>query len=190
MTKSTTRKTTRRDNLPPEGKYLAAGSVGLATSEFEIAMIVFWHTFSRWVERCGQAAGVEGLSTFDLLILHFLRLRRRPLRAVDIGFALSIEDQHLVSYSLRKLLRLALVSSEKNGKEIMYTTTPKSEESFQRYVEVRHRFLISAIEMIQNPGYDMTALAGMLRALSGIYEQAARAAASDWHSSTSPDPIT
>ncbi|MDB6159504.1 MAG: hypothetical protein JWO04_3210 [Gammaproteobacteria bacterium] len=56
MTKSTTRKTTRRDNLPPEGKYLAAGSVGLATSEFEIAMIVFWHTFSRWVERCGQAA--------------------------------------------------------------------------------------------------------------------------------------
>jgi predicted MarR family transcription regulator len=69
--------------------------------------------------------------------------------------------------------------SEKNGKEILYTTTPKSEESFQRYVEVRQRLLISGIAMIDNPGYDMTALAGMLRALSGIYEQAARAAASE-----------
>lgn len=184
MSKSATKKRAARDELQPEVKYLAAGSAGLATSEFEISMIVFWHTFSRWVERCGQAAGVEGLSTFDLLILHFLRLRRRPLRAVDIGFALSIEDQHLVSYSLRKLLRLALVASEKNGKEILYTTTPKSENSFRRYVEVRQRLLISAIEMMQSPGYDMTALGGMLRALSGIYEQAARAAASEWHADT------
>ena len=181
MTKSVTKKTAKRDDTSPDIKYLTDGSAGLITSEFEIAMVVFWHTFSRWVERCGYAAGVDGLSTFDLLILHFLRLRNRPLRAVDVGFALSIEDQHLVSYSMRKLVRRGLLSNEKNGKEILYTPTSKSEASFQRYVEVRQRLLISSIEMIKNPGYDMGALAGMLRTLSGIYEQAARAAASEWH---------
>jgi predicted MarR family transcription regulator len=161
------------ENLSPAGATLA---------EFEMSMIVFWNTFSRWVERCGQAAGVEESSTFDLLILHFLRLRGRPLRAVDIGFALSVEDQHLVSYSVRKLVRQGLLRSEKNGKEILYTPTHKSDASYRRYIELRQKLLVSATEMIQNPTHDIVALGAMLRALSGIYEQAARAAAQEWHS--------
>jgi predicted MarR family transcription regulator len=180
MSKQPSIKNAKQHKSPADSIYLAPGSTGLAMAEFEVAMIVLWHTFSRWVERCGQAAGVEG-STFDLALLHYLRLRRRPLRVADIAFALSIEDQHLVSYSVRKLVREGLLQSEKNGKEILYSTTPKSEESFERYVEVRQRLLISGIDMIKNPGFDVTALGGMLRTLSGNYEQAARAAASDWH---------
>jgi predicted MarR family transcription regulator len=136
----------KKDQSPVD----AISSAGLTLAEFEMSMIVFWNTFSRWVERCGQAAGVEESSTFDLLILHFLRVRRRPMRAVDIGFALSIEDQHLISYSVRKLVRHGLLRSEKNGKEILYTPTQKSEASYRRYIEVRQRLLVSGIEMIQN----------------------------------------
>jgi len=180
------KKSPEKDESPPAADAVRLSSAGLALAEFEMSMIVFWNTFSRWVERCGQAAGVDESSTFDLLILHFLRVRRRPLRAVDIGFALSIEDQHLVSYSVRKLVRQGLLRSEKNGKEILYSPTHKSDASYGRYVEVRERLLVSGIEMIKNPKYDIVALGAMLRALSGTYEQAARAAAQEWHAVGDP----
>jgi predicted MarR family transcription regulator len=178
MRKKTT-STARKGFNSPDDNYLS--SAGLALAEFEMSTIMFWNTFSRWVERCGQAAGVEESSTFDLLILHFLRFRRRPLRAVDIGFALAVEDQHLVSYSVRKLVRQGLLRAEKNGKEILYSATQKSEASYRRYIDVRQRLLVSGIEMLKNPQYDIVDLGKMLRALSGIYEQAARAASQEWH---------
>jgi predicted MarR family transcription regulator len=168
----------KMDQSPADPTYIAPGSPSGVLAEFEMSVIVFWHTFSRWVERCGHAAGVEE-STFDLLILHFLRFRRRPLRAADIGFALSIEDPHLVSYSVRKLVRQGLLQSHKNGKEILYSATRKSDASYERYLEVRQRLLVSGVELIKNPAYDIAALGSMLRALSGIYEQAARAAAQE-----------
>lgn len=153
------------------------GTTSQVMTEFELALVGLWHTFSRWVERCADASGSQGLSSLDLLVLHFLIYRARSMRAADIAFALSIEDTHLVSYSLKKLVRLGLMDTRRSGKEILYTPTESNETSFNRYVDVRQAYLISAIELLQKPGYDLAALTGMLRALSGVYEQAARSAA-------------
>jgi len=42
---------------------------------------------------------------------------------------------------------------------------------------VRRRFLLNSIAALTDDELDVTALAGLLRALSGLYEQAARNAA-------------
>ena len=90
-----------------------------AMSEFELALIVVSNTFNQWVTRCGSAAGITGLATLDMLVLHFLCNRRRPMRVADIAFALSIEDVHLVVYSLKKLVRLQLMAREPRGNEML-----------------------------------------------------------------------
>jgi predicted MarR family transcription regulator len=92
--------------------------------------------------------------------------RNRALRAFDIGYALSIEDAHLVSYSLRRLMRLGLMNSERTGKEIYYFPTKESEPSYLRYLAVRKEYLISAVEMVNKEGYDLEVMAKMLRAIS------------------------
>jgi len=59
---------------------------------------------------------VSGLSDFDVFLLHLLVYRNRQLRGIDLAFALSIDDMHLISYSLKKLTRLGFTSSAKNNR--------------------------------------------------------------------------
>jgi predicted MarR family transcription regulator len=148
-----------------------------AMSEFELALIVVTNTFNQWVTRCGSAAGITGLSTLDMLVMHFLCNRRRSMRAADIAFALSIEDIHLVVYSLKKLVRLQLMSRKRRGNEMLYSVTETADATYERYQGVRRKCLIKSLEMLHDPEHDLSAITGMLRALAGIYEQAARTAA-------------
>jgi predicted MarR family transcription regulator len=148
-----------------------------AMSEFELALIVVTNTFNQWVTRCGSAAGITGLSTLDMLVMHFLCNRRRPMRAVDIAFALSIEDVHLVAYSLKKLVRLQLMARERRGNEMLFSATKTADATYERYQGIRRQCLIRSLGMLHSPESDLPAVTGMLRALAGIYEQAARTAA-------------
>jgi predicted MarR family transcription regulator len=148
-----------------------------AMSEFELALIVVSNTFNQWVTRCGSAAGITGLATLDMLVLHFLCNRRRPMRAADIAFALSIEDVHLVVYSLKKLVRLQLMAREPRGNEMLYLATKSAEATYDRYQAIRRQCLIKSLENLHTQKSDLPALTGMLRLLAGIYEQAARTAA-------------
>jgi predicted MarR family transcription regulator len=171
-----------RRNDPPAAKPEAVTEPNLlsrskAMSEFELALIVVTNTFNQWIARCGTAAGITGLSTLDMLVLHFLCNRHRAMRAADIAFALSIEDVHLIVYSLKKLVKLQLMSRERRGNEMLYAATKSAEATYERYQGIRRQCLIRSLEMLHNPQTDLPALTDMLRALAGIYEQAARSAA-------------
>ena len=48
----------------------------------------------------------------------------------------------------------------------------------ERYREVRERCLLNSIETLAVDAEDISRLAGLLRALSGLYDQAARSATS------------
>ena len=148
-----------------------------AMSDFELALLVATNTFQQWIARCGSAAGMVGLSTLDILVLHFLCNRNRAMRAVDVAFALSIDDVHLVSYALKKLVRQQLVTKERHGNEILHSASKAAISGYERYQSIRRQCLIKALEMLHNPEQDLPRLTGMLRALAGIYEQAARTAA-------------
>ena len=147
-------------------------------SELELGLTVLWNSVRRWMSQRSKASILTGLSDLDVFLLHLLVYRDRPLRGIDLAFALSIDDMHLVSYSLKKLVRLDAITSERIGKEVFYSAADKGRQHYAEFLEDRKRFLEPAMRYLSYGEYDLAALNEVLRALSGVYEQAARAAAS------------
>jgi predicted MarR family transcription regulator len=145
-------------------------------SELEYGLIVSWNAFSRWAVRCMAAAGVPDLTITDVLVLHHINHRARNKKLADICFVLNYEDTHVVNYSLKKLLSSGLAVGDKVGKEVFYRPTEKGEEAVKKYREVREQCLMSSVEGEMNP--HIGELARVLRLMSGLYDQAARAASS------------
>ncbi|MEJ6003530.1 winged helix DNA-binding protein [Paucibacter soli] len=145
-------------------------------SEFEFGLIVAWNAFSRWAMRCMAAAGRGDLAITDVLVLHHVNHRARNKKLADICFVLNYEDTHVVAYALKKLLAAGLVSAEKQGKEVFYSPTPEGEALVERYREVRETCLMDSFDAELN--HDIGAHARLLRSMSGMYDQAARAASS------------
>ena len=145
-------------------------------SELEFGLIVAWNAFSRWAMRCMAAAGCPDLTITDVLVLHHINHRARNKKLADICFVLNYEDTHVVAYSLKKLVAGGLALADKQGKEVFYSPTPQGEAFVQKYREVREDCLVGNLDTELNP--DIGELARLLRTMSGLYDQAARAATS------------
>ncbi|MDJ0947670.1 MAG: winged helix DNA-binding protein [Alphaproteobacteria bacterium] len=147
-------------------------------SELEFGLTIANNAFQRWMVRCMAASGVPDLSPLDVLVLHSVNHRDRAKKFADICLVLNIEDTHVVTYALKKLEKLGLVRGEKKGKEKIFTTTSKGRQVCVRYREIREQCLVNSLSAIGSANTEIGDLAGLLRALSGLYDQAARAAAS------------
>jgi predicted MarR family transcription regulator len=145
-------------------------------SEFEFGLIVAWNAFSRWAVRCMAAAGCPDLTITDVLLLHHINHRARNKKLADICFVLNYEDTHVVAYSLKKLVAAGLAQAEKVGKEVFYSPTDQGEAFVRQYREVREDCLVKSLDTELNA--DIGELARLLRTMSGMYDQAARAATS------------
>jgi predicted MarR family transcription regulator len=155
-----------------------ASPEGWRLSEFEYGLIIAHNAFTRWMTRCIAATGYPDFSPLDVLVLHNVNHRDRDKRLVDICFMLNIEDQHTVNYALKKLVKIELVKREKRGKEIFYSTTGKGRETCAAYRDVRERCLISSVQTMDMDEEETSHAATLLRAFSGLYDQASRAASS------------
>lgn len=147
-------------------------------SEFEFGLNTAYNAYSRWVVRCMGAAGVRDLTFLDVLVLHHVNHRGRAKRLADICFVLNVEDTHLVTYSLKKLVGLGLVAGERVGKEATYGTTAEGAEACAKYREIREQCLTSNFSEGSDENKEIGELARLLRVLTGLYEQAARSATS------------
>jgi predicted MarR family transcription regulator len=147
-------------------------------SEMEFALNIGVNAFNRWIVRGMAAAGVPDVSALDVQVLHVLHHRERPKRMADICLMLNLEDTHTVAYALKKLEKAGLVKSARQGKEKIAEATDEGRAVCERYREIREECLLASIEMLNVDGEDISRLAGLLRALSGLYDQAARAATS------------
>lgn len=147
-------------------------------SEFEFGLVIAGNAFHRWVVHCMSAAGLKDLTPLDVLVLHHVTHRARDKRLSDICFIMNVEDTHLINYSLKKLQNLGVVASSKNGKEVTYACTEAGMAYVVRYRELRESCLIDALHADDALNRDIGELARLLRVLSGLYDQAARAAAS------------
>ena len=147
-------------------------------SEFEFGLIVAGNAFHRWIVHCMSAAGLKDLMPLDVLVLHHVTHRARDKRLADICFIMNVEDTHLINYSLKKLQHLGVVASRKSGKEVTYAATDLGHQHIERYREIRESCLIDALKADDGLNRDIGELARLLRLLSGIYDQAARSAAS------------
>lgn len=146
-------------------------------SEMEFALAVASHAFSRWVVHCTAAAGEPGMSAMEVQVLHILYHRQRPKTIAQICMMLNVEDTHLVTYAYRKLRDRGLAQDERQGKEKALSVTPAGADLCDRYAKVRQRLLLDAVEQQGVAPADISKLAALLRALSGSYDQASRAAA-------------
>ena len=158
-------------------RHLAEGP-GWETSEFEYGLIIAYNGFTRWMQRCMAAVGAPELSPLEILVLHNTNHRDREKRLSDICFLLNIEDSHTVNYALRKLLKMGLLASEKRGKEVFYRTSESGRDLCERYRELREQCLLDTLPDTGIEGEKLREVAATLRALSGLYDQASRAAAS------------
>ncbi|KKL59700.1 hypothetical protein LCGC14_2212700 [marine sediment metagenome] len=158
-------------------RHLAEGD-GWEASEVEYGMIVAYNAFTRWVNKCMAAAGAPEMSALEILVLHNTNHRDRAKRLTDICFLLNVEDSHTVTYALRKLTRLGLLSSEKRGKEVFHTTSAEGRALCEKYRKIRRQCLLESLSRTGPEGKAMRDVAAALRMLSGQYDQASRAAAS------------
>ena len=152
-------------------------------SEFEYGLIMASNAFNRWIVRCMAAAGLPDLGPLDVMVLHSVNHRGRDKKLADICFVLNIEDTHTVNYALKKLSRLGLVEGSKRGKEIFYAASGKGREACEAYRAIREDCLVAAFQIFSGGrsealNQDIGDTADLLRGLSGLYDQAARGAAS------------
>ncbi|MCC0011999.1 MAG: winged helix DNA-binding protein [Rhodobiaceae bacterium] len=157
--------------------HLARGDMP-SLSEMEFALIMADNAFSRWIVRCAAAAGAPGLTPLEVLVLHSVTHRDRAKTIADLCLVLNVEDTHLVTYAVKKLEKSRLVQAGKRGKEKTVAITPKGYEVCERYAEIRAQLLIHALRALGLDQGPVSELSDFLRALSGQYDQAARAAAS------------
>jgi predicted MarR family transcription regulator len=182
-TKSTS-SVTRNPNRRKESKPRIVSSAHLVSakspelSEFEFGLIIATHAFNRWLIRCMGAAGVKDMAPVDVLVLHHINHRSSEKRLADVCFVLNIEDTHVVSYSVKKLVGMKLVTSTKRGKEVFLTATEEGAALCERYRDVREACLLPGFTGLDEENQRFGEIASLLRTLSGRYDQAARAASS------------
>jgi predicted MarR family transcription regulator len=147
-------------------------------SELEYGLIIANNAFQRWMVRCMDASGIPDLNPTDILVLHNVNHRGRAKKVSDVCFNLNIEDTHTATYSLRKLVKLNFVKTRKQGKENFFTTTEAGEKLCLKYKDIRETCLVDSLGALGAGNDEIGELAKLLRSLSGLYDQAARAAAS------------
>ncbi len=149
-----------------------------ALSEVEFALTMANHAFQRWIVRCTVAAGGPSLSPLEVLIVHLVNHRARPKTLADICLVLNVEDTHLANYAIKKLVEHGLVEAGRKGKEKTIAVTDKGARLCKRYGEVREALVVQSVTQLGHDPAELSRLAALLRAVSGAYDQAARAAAS------------
>lgn len=157
--------------------HLAAGALP-SLSELEFGLILLGHAFDRWMVRCMAAAGVPDLSPLDVLVAHTIAHRDKPKRIADICLVLGIEETHVVTYSVKKLAGLGLVTSSRSRNEKSVALTRKGEDVVRTYTRLREQLLVSPVKNAGSDPQRLSEVAALMRAMSGHYDQAARAAAS------------
>ncbi|MNH90171.1 hypothetical protein D3C73_427050 [compost metagenome] len=84
----------------------------------------------------------------------------------------------MVTYALKKLERMKLIKSGRRGKEKLVMVTEAGADACARYKSTRESLLVKSVLSTEVAIDSLSQVAARLRALSGHYDQAARAAAS------------
>ncbi|GHB31290.1 transcriptional regulator [Pseudovibrio japonicus] len=155
---------------------LASGELP-ALSEVEFAVTMMVNAYHRWMVRCMAAAGQEGLSPLETLVLHSVNHRERSKTLADLCLVLNIEDTHTVSYALKKLEKAGLIQAGKRGKEKTAEITDAGRELCEAYKQLRDALLVKPVKELGQDEGELSRLASVLRSVSGHYDQAARSAA-------------
>ena len=167
-----------RDAGGNDEKQVRKHEISLGLSDLEFALINLSYGFHRWVENCMAASGIRGLSATDILVLHAVNHRARGRRLAEICMVLNIDDTHLVSYSLKKLVAAGFACVKRQGRESLYESTPTGDAACIGYRKVREEFLVTNVQWFSHgrPSTEISDMTLFLRTLTAMYDQSGRSA--------------
>lgn len=161
--------------------HLAKNDMEYKATEFEWALIRFYESFSRFVLTTGMVTIVADVDIKyeEHVILHVIRMQDRPKNSAIIARLLNRSDVPNIQYSLRKLEAAGLVVKEKdkNSKSFSYSVTELGANLTDEYHRVRQEILFGRLAEIADIEGKFDKSTRLLSLLTGIYEEAARNAA-------------
>jgi predicted MarR family transcription regulator len=158
--------------------HLARTPLEVDVTEAEYALMRAFEAFGRWQTECLGSVIDFAASGPENAMLHIIRMNDRPKTIKDLARLANRDDIPNMQYSLRKLIGAGLVVREGSGRSgVTYKVTDNGREVTDRYADIRLSLLIAAIKSVPNFAEKLQDATRTLELLTGIYEQAARVAA-------------
>ena len=153
-----------------------AAEVGL--TELEFAIMRTNEAFGRWQTECLANVSDFSANGPEDALLHLIRMNERPKSIKDLAQLTNRTDIPNLQYSLRKLIKAGLVVRRGSGRTgVTYCVTSTGRKVTDDYAEVRKILLVAAIKSFPELPQKLTDAARTMEVLTGLYEQAARDAA-------------
>ena len=158
--------------------HLARTALEVDVTEIEYALMRCHEAFGRWQSECLRSVVDLAASGPENALLHIIRMHDRAKSIKDLARLANREDIPNIQYSLRKLIKAGLVARTGQGRAgVTYAVTAAGRDITDRYAEVRAVLLIAAIGSVPGFSARLQEATQTLELLTGIYEQAARVAA-------------
>jgi predicted MarR family transcription regulator len=174
-------------DLLDRGWHLARTPLEIDVTEVEYALMRSYEAFGRWQAECLATVIEFSASGPENALLHIIRMNDRPKSVRDLALMTNREDIPNIQYSLRKLLKGGFIKRTGSGRAgVTYEVTPLGQRVTERYADIREVLLIGAVKRIPDLADKLEEAARTLELMTGIYEEAARAAAT--HRRRHPQP--
>lgn len=160
--------------------HLAGTDHEIAVAELEYAMLRSYEAFGRWQAECFAAVSGLDMNGGDNAILHVIRMKDRAKGVKEIARLMNRDDIPNIQYSIRKLQKAGLIAKNaaaSHRKGVTYSVTARGRQVTDSYAALRRELLIHLTQAVGNIEDDMRHTTRTLDLVSGIYEQAARVAA-------------
>jgi Predicted transcription regulator, contains HTH domain (MarR family) len=164
------------------GWHLARNELEEDVAGLEYALMRGFEAFGRWQGECLASVMDISASGPENAMLHIIRMHDRPKTIKELARLTNRDDIPNMQYSLRKLVAAGVVARHGSGRSgVTYTVTEQGRQVTDRYADVRAALFIKAIQSIPELRNRLKDAAATIDLLTGIYEQAARHAATQRH---------
>lgn len=162
--------------------HLARTPQEMDVADIEYALIRCFEAFGHWQAECLASVVDFSASGPENALLHMIRMNDRPKSARDLAHMANRQDIPNIQYSLRKLIKGGLVVRSGSGRSgVTYATTQLGRDVCDRYADVRGELLIASVSKLPELAKRLQDATHALDLMTGIYEQAAREAATHRH---------
>lgn len=157
--------------------HLAQTPHQVSVAEMEFALMRALEAFSRWQSECLGAASGMSVSGGENALLHTIRLHDRAKPLKELARLTNRDDLPNLQYALRKLIKLGLIRQRGARSKAVYEVTERGLQVTDHYAQLRAQLLIEFTEAVTGFDGRLQDATQTLNLLTGIYEQAARVAA-------------
>ncbi|MDK3017284.1 winged helix DNA-binding protein [Pseudodonghicola flavimaris] len=158
--------------------HLSENQAETKTTELEFALMRAFEGFGHWQSECLASVSDVAASGPENAMLHMIRMNDRPKSIKELARLSNRDDIPNIQYSLRKLAAAGLIEKLGSGRSgVTYQATTEGRRVTDQYGALRRKLLIERIHSVPGLNDQLAEATRVLNMLTGIYEEAARMAA-------------